>query len=174
VPEARQWTATGQAVAAYHQVDQLFQSFMKQQAIRAAQVAILKNGTTVFNRGYTWAEPGYKTTEPSDRFLLASCSKMFCAAAIQSLYDAGTLSPGDHAFAKLAISNPGHVTDHDKITIQQLLDHTSGYDDTIAPYFDPTYAMGQIANSLGITQPTRHDICTYMYTQPLQHTPGAK
>jgi CubicO group peptidase (beta-lactamase class C family) len=99
---------------------------------------------------------------------------MFCAAAIQSLYDAGTLSPGDHAFAKLAISNPGHVTDHDKITIQQLLDHTSGYDDTIAPYFDPTYAMGQIANSLGITQPTRHDICTYMYTQPLQHTPGAK
>jgi CubicO group peptidase (beta-lactamase class C family) len=174
VPEARHWTATGQAVAAYQNVDQLFQAFMEQQAIRAAQVAILKNGTTVFNRGYTWAEPGYRTTQPSDRFLLASCSKMFCEGTMQSLYDAGTLSPGDFAFAKLGISNPGHVTGHDSITIQQLLGHFSGYDDGVSPYFDPTYAMGQIANSLGVTHPTRLDICKYMYTQPLQHTPGAQ
>lgn len=34
--------------------------------------------------------------------------------------------------------------------------------------------MGQIANSLGITHPTRLDICKYMYGQPLQHTPGAQ
>jgi CubicO group peptidase (beta-lactamase class C family) len=34
--------------------------------------------------------------------------------------------------------------------------------------------MGQIANSLGITHPTRLNICKYMYTQPLQHTPGAQ
>ena len=173
VPEARQWHATGQAVPAHQNVDQLFQAFMKTQAIRAAQVAIIQNGTTVFNRGYTWAEPGYRTTQPSDRFLLASCSKMFCEAAMQSLYDAGTLSPGDHAFAKLGISNPGNVTSHDSITIQQLLDHKSGYDDGVAPFFDPTYAMGQIANNLGITHPKRLDICKYMYTQPLQHAPGA-
>jgi CubicO group peptidase (beta-lactamase class C family) len=98
---------------------------------------------------------------------------MFCAAAMQSLYDAGTLKPADRAFAKLGISNPRHVTDHDSITIQQLLDHYSGYDDGVSPYFDPTYNMGQIANSLGVIHPTRLDICRYMYTQPLQHTPGA-
>jgi CubicO group peptidase (beta-lactamase class C family) len=172
VPEPRQWTATGQSVAAYQHVDQLFQAFMAKQAVRAAQVSILKNGATVFNRGYTWAEPGYRTTQPSDRFLLASCSKMFCEAAIQSLYDAKILSPGDAAFAKLGISNPSHVTDHDKITVQQLLDHTSGYDDGVAPYFDPTYSMGQIANSIGNPHPTRFDICKYMYSQPLQHAPG--
>ena len=172
VPQGRQWTATGQPVAAYQQVDHLFQTFMQTQAVRAAQVAVLKNGTTVFNRGYTWAEPGYKITQPSDRFLLASCSKMFCEAAIQSLYDANILHPGDAAFAKLGISNPGHVTDHDKITVQELLDHTSGYDDSISPFFDPTYSMGQIANSIGVAHPTRLDICKYMYGQPLQHAPG--
>jgi CubicO group peptidase (beta-lactamase class C family) len=32
-------------------------------------------------------------TQPTDRFLLASCSKMFCAAAIQSLYKSGKLQP---------------------------------------------------------------------------------
>lgn len=174
VPEARQWTAAGQAVPAYQNVDHLVRSFMKEQAIRAAQVAILKDGKTVFNRAYTWAEAGYRTTQPSDRFLLASCSKMFCAAAIQSLYDAGTLKPTDRAFAKLGISNPGHVTDHDSITIQQLLDHKSGYDDQVSPHFDPTYRMGQIANSLGVAHPTRLDICRYMYGQPLQHPPGEK
>jgi CubicO group peptidase (beta-lactamase class C family) len=32
-------------------------------------------------------------TQPTDRFLLASCSKLFCAAAVQSLYVSGKLQP---------------------------------------------------------------------------------
>lgn len=93
LPEARHWTVTGTSLAALAPVDQAVQAFMQDNGVRAAQVAIAKNGAMQASRGYTWAEPAYRVTQPTDRFLLASCSKMFCAAAIQSLYDSGQLQP---------------------------------------------------------------------------------
>jgi CubicO group peptidase (beta-lactamase class C family) len=93
IPSARQWTATGAAVPSLAAFDDAFQKFMQTNAVRAAQFTIAKNGTVQLARAYTWAEPGYKITQPSDRFLLASCSKMFCEQAIQTLYNGGTLHP---------------------------------------------------------------------------------
>lgn len=93
IPDARHWTVTGASLAALAPVDQAVQVFMQANGVRAAQVAIAKNGAMQASRGYTWAELDYRVTQPTDRFLLASCSKMFCAAAIQSLYDSGQLQP---------------------------------------------------------------------------------
>ena len=93
IPDARQWTVTGAPLAALEPVDQAVQIFMQANGVRAAQVAIAKNGAMKASRGYTWAEPAYRVTQPTDRFLLASCSKIFCAAAIQSLYASGKLQP---------------------------------------------------------------------------------
>jgi CubicO group peptidase (beta-lactamase class C family) len=93
IPDARQWTVTGAPLAALAPVDKAVQIFMQANGVRAAQVAIGKNGAMKASRGYTWAEPAYRETQPTDRFLLASCSKMFCAAAIQSLYNSGKLQP---------------------------------------------------------------------------------
>ena len=170
-PMARQWTVTGTAVPASAGIDSAMETFMKANGVRAAQVAFGQNGTIDFARAYTWAEPGYRVTQPGDLFLLASCSKMFCAAVIQALFDAKTLSPADKAYAKLGFSRPADPRS-DQITVQQLLDHTGGYDDTIAPNFDPTYNMGQIAQSMAASPLTRLDVCKYMYGQPLQHDPG--
>lgn len=93
IPDARQWTVIGAPLAALAPVDQAVQVFMQANGVRAAQVAIAKKGAMKASRGYTWAEPAYRVTQPTDRFLLASCSKMFCAAAIQSLYENGSLQP---------------------------------------------------------------------------------
>jgi CubicO group peptidase (beta-lactamase class C family) len=93
IPDARQWTVTGSPLAALAPVDQAVQIFMQANGVRAAQVAIAKNGAMKASRGYTWAEPAYRVTQPTDRFLLASCSKMFCEATIQSLYNNGKLQP---------------------------------------------------------------------------------
>jgi len=93
IPDARQWTVTGAPLAALAPVDQAVQIFMQDNGVRAVQVAIAKNGAMKSSRGYSWAEPAYRVTQPTDRFLLASCSKMFCAAAIQSLYNSGKLQP---------------------------------------------------------------------------------
>jgi CubicO group peptidase (beta-lactamase class C family) len=93
IPDARQWTVTGTPLAALAPVDQAVRIFMQANGVRAAQVAIAKNGAMKASRGYTWAEPAYRVSQPADRFLLASCSKMFCEAAIQSLYSSGKLQP---------------------------------------------------------------------------------
>ena len=171
LPFARQWTVTGTAAPADRDIDDAMKTFMQANGVRAAQMAYGKDGTILLNRAYTWAEPGYRVTQPSDRFLLASCSKMFCEAAVQALFDAKTLSPTDKAYAKLGFSHPSDARS-DNITIQQLLDHKGGYDDGISPFFDPTYNMGTIAKSLGVTNLTRLDVARYMYGQPLQHDPG--
>lgn len=93
IPSARQWTVTGTAVPSLAGFDTAFQQFMQTNAVRAAQFTLSKNGSVLLARAYTWAEPGYRLTQPSDRFLLASCSKMFCEQAIQTLYNAGKLQP---------------------------------------------------------------------------------
>lgn len=93
IPSARQWTATGTPVASLAAFDNAFQQFMQANAVRAAQFTLSKNGSVLLARAYTWAEPGYRLTQPSDRFLLASCSKMFCEQAIQTLYNSGALKP---------------------------------------------------------------------------------
>jgi CubicO group peptidase (beta-lactamase class C family) len=102
IPLARQWTATGVEVPSLAAFDNAFQQFMQANAIRAAQFTLSSNGTAILARAYTWAEPGYRLTQPSDRFLLASCSKMFCEQAIQTLYNSGKLQP-----PKLVVSPNG-------------------------------------------------------------------
>jgi CubicO group peptidase (beta-lactamase class C family) len=93
IPDARQWTTSGTSLPALAPVDQAAQAYMQANGVRAAQVSILKGGVVKASRGYTWAEPAYRDTQPSDRFLLASCSKMFLEGAIQSLYNSGKLEP---------------------------------------------------------------------------------
>jgi CubicO group peptidase (beta-lactamase class C family) len=169
IPSSREWTVTGAAVPSLAGFDHTMQTFMQANGVRAAQLAIGKNGVTKFSRAYTWAEPGYRVTQPSDRFLLASCSKMFLEAAVQSLYDAKKLLPGAKVYPLLGFSHPLDPRS-DTITIQQLLDHMGGYNDLPTSQggsgFDPTYSMRQIALDLGLTHPvTRLDVARYMYTK---------
>ncbi|HEY4358654.1 MAG TPA: serine hydrolase [Acidobacteriaceae bacterium] len=176
IPSARQMTVTGNAVASLAKVDQIMEAFMKTNGVRAAQVAIGKGGVMKFSRAYTWAEPGYRITQPADRFLLASCSKLFLEAAVQSLYDSTNpklkLLPTANVYPLLGFTHPADPRS-DTITIQQLLDHTGGYDDSSAgSNFDPTYHMREIALSLGLNHPVaKLDVARYMYGKPLDYTP---
>lgn len=78
----RLWFARGQEPSTLSGFDDLFENFMKNNNVHAAQLAILKNGVVIYNRAFTWAEPGYLITEPSQSFRLASCTKMFLEQAM--------------------------------------------------------------------------------------------
>jgi CubicO group peptidase (beta-lactamase class C family) len=174
IPLNREWTVTGTAVPALAGFDHAMQTFMQVNGVRAAQLAIAKNGATKFSRAYTWAESGYRITQPSDRFLLASCSKMFLEAAVQALYDAKKLTSTTKVYPLLGFSGPLDPRS-DTITIQQLLDHMGGYDDTATGSgFDPTYSMRKIAIDLGLGHPvTKLDMASYMYHKyMLDFAPG--
>src|SRR5262249_3108571 len=173
---SREWTVTGTAVPALAGFDHAMQTFMQANGVRAAQLAIAKNGVTKFSRAYTWAEAGYRITQPSDRFLLASCSKMFLEAAVQALYDANKLKPNTTVYPLLGSSHPDDPRS-DTITIQQLLDHMGGYDDDpnslTSSHFDPTYSMRKIALDLNLGHPvTKLDVARYMYGRMLDLDPG--
>ena len=173
VPLPRLWRVTGAAVPALAGFDQIMQTFMQANGVRAAQLTIGMDGDIKLARAYTWAESGYRRTQTSDVFLLASLSKMFTEAAIQSLYDTDKLTPTTTAYPLLGFSKPADMRS-DTITIQQLLDHTGGYDDTsTGSGFDPTYSMRQIALSAGLKRPVNKlDIVRYMYAQKLDFAPG--
>ena len=176
IPLSREWTVTGTAVPALAGFDDAMQTFMQANGVRAAQLAIAKNGVTKFSRAYTWAEAGYRTTQPSDRFLLASCSKMFLEATVQALYDAKKLAPDTKVYPLLGFSHPLDPRS-DTITIQQLLDHMGGYNDDPPAKggsgFDPTYNMRQIALDLNLGHPvTKLDVARYMYGRMLDLDPG--
>lgn len=175
IPFVREWTITGPPVASLAGFDHLMQGFMQANAIRTGQLTISKNGVIKLARAYTWAEPGYRITQPSDRFLLASCSKMFLEAAVQSLYDKNPpkLTPTTKVYPLIGFSQPADPRS-DTITIQQLLDHTGGYDDTATGSgFDPTYKMRKIALDLQLGHAvSKLDVARYMYNRPLDFTPG--
>jgi CubicO group peptidase (beta-lactamase class C family) len=176
IPAQRQFTAAGTAVPALTAFDTEMQKFMQANGVRAAQLTIGNDGAIKLARAYTWAEPGYHITQPSDVFLLASCSKMFVEAAVQSLYESGKLTPTTPAYPLLGFSHPADPRS-DTITIQELLDHLGGYNDSPISQggsgFDPTYSMRAIAVSLGLSQPvTKLDVARYMYARPLDFTPG--
>ncbi len=173
IPMARQWSVTGTPVPHLAALDHAMQTFMQAHGVRAAQLAIGKNGVSKFSRAYTWAEPGYRMTQPSDRFLLASCSKMFLEAAVQALYDSKQLTPTTKVYPLLGFTHPADPRSGN-ITVQQLLDHMGGYDDSgTGSGFDPTYNMRKIALDMNLGRPvTKLDVARYMYGRVLDFAPG--
>jgi len=171
-PLSREWTVAGEAVSELTELDQIMRRFMQANGVRAAQLAVGRDGIIIFSRAYTWAEPGYRITESFTRFLLAGCSKIFLEAAVQSLYDDNKLKPPTAVYPLLGFSDPLD-TRSDSITIQQLLDSSAGYDE-VGAGFNPTFNMRSIALDLGLTHPvTKLDVARYMYGRMLEFAPGS-
>lgn len=96
-----------------------------------ACVMAMKDGKVVFEHAYGVSDIESQTPcTPETNFRLASVSKQFTATAIMMLVDRGKLSLDD----KLTKFFPGFPKYGDKITVKQLLTHTSGlpaYEDLI-------------------------------------------
>jgi len=106
-------------------VDQLFATWDKPESPGAA-VAVIKDGAVVYKRGYGSANLEYNVPiTPQTVFHVASVSKQFTAFAITLLANQGKLSLDDDIRKHLP-----EVPDFSKkITIRQLIHHTSGLRD---------------------------------------------
>ena len=193
-PYDRQWTVTvtGKDSPSLVGIDEVIKNFMQHDGIRAGVLAIAKDGITKLLHGYTWAERdiGYPITQPNSLFRIASISKPFTCAAIQSLYDdpRKLLKPNDKVFPKLEISRPaieGQEPDRriNDIEVQHLVDNLGGWDrnvqisdpDLQPPGWDPVFAIRSIALRLKLPkQLTKMDFARYMYGQDLQFNPGER
>lgn len=105
------------------EVDKLVAKTLADTGVPSAEIAVVRNGQLVLNKAYGKANEGLPA-RPDLPYQIASNSKQFTAMALLLLRDEGKLSLDD-AVAKYL---PG-ISGGDRITIRQLLSHTSGLQD---------------------------------------------
>lgn len=105
-----------------------------------AAVIVVKNGRVIFRRGYWLANLELKVpVKPEMVFRLCSVTKQFTAAAIMMLVEQGNLSLNDD----ITKFFPGYPAAGKKITVENLLTHTSGIKD----YLDKVWTAEKIARN---------------------------
>jgi D-alanyl-D-alanine carboxypeptidase len=124
------------------QVDSAAREILRRDNVPGLSLAIVRNGEIAYRQAYGFGE----------------LSKEFTAAAILLLADRGKLSLDDPVSKFLP-----HLTSADRITVRQLLNHTSGYSD----YFLQEYIPARTQ------QPTTVDaILKEWGERPLDFSPG--
>ncbi|MGA3047460.1 MAG: serine hydrolase domain-containing protein [Terracidiphilus sp.] len=114
-------------------VDRIATQVLNQTGVPSASIAVVQHGKLVYTHAYGHArlDPATAAT-PEMRYSIGSISKQFTAAAILLLQEQGKLSLDDTVGKYI----PG-LTEGDKVTIRQILSHTSGYQD----YWPEDYVM---------------------------------
>ena len=126
-------------------------------------VMIAHEGKPVFARACGFADRDAKVPNREDtKFALGSMNKMFTAIAIAQVVEQGKLRFTD-PLAKALPDYPNHEI-ASKVTIEQLLTHTSGLGDFFGPEFRAK------ANSLKDLK----DYLPFFVDQPLKFQPGSK
>ena len=141
--------------------DKIAEDVLQKTGVPSASVAVVRDGKITYLHAYGYANLENKTpAQPNMRYSIGSISKQFTATAILLLQQEGKLSIDD----KVAKWVPG-LTDGDRITIRQLLSHTSGYQD----YWPQDYVMPEML------QPTTvQHILDKWAKIPLDFEPGTK
>jgi CubicO group peptidase (beta-lactamase class C family) len=148
-------------------------NFMTTHGVPGASVAISHEGRLVFAQGYGVTDPATNVAvTPSHLFRIASVSKPITAVAIFRLIEAGLLNLGDRVFGAngllgttfgtpAAPPNPLYGPNIDQITVQHLLEHTSGWAQSQDPMFTQfTWTQAELIDDM-------------LDNQPLTTTPGA-
>lgn len=132
-PNSKQSASPGNSVGAKELealFDPVFAERMEKLHIPGAVVAVVKDGRTVFSKGYGVADVERKTPVVPDRtiFRIGSITKVFTALAVMQLADRGKLKLGDDVNKHLkslrvpdAFARP--------ITFHDLLTHSAGLDE---------------------------------------------
>jgi len=127
----------------------------------SASIAVVKNGEIAYLHAYGSARLDPSTpAKPEMRYSIGSISKQFTVTAMLLLQEQGKLSIDD-AVGKFI---PG-LTQGNKVTIRQLLSHTSGYQD----FYTPDYLLPMML------QPTTALKTAELWARkPLDFEPGTK
>jgi CubicO group peptidase (beta-lactamase class C family) len=169
-PVPRSWSQpTGKDVPELAPFDQAMKDFMTHNGVRGATLAVTYNGRLVLARGYTYAELDYPAVQPSTLFRIGSMTKPITSIAIHQLIEKGDLTLDAPVIPLLkgkGLKAAGPNADwENKITVEQLLSHLSGYEN-IAPDADVAAALHK---KLPVS---KYDRARYQLQQPMAHEPG--
>lgn len=176
-PKKREIISTGINVKELTSIDKEMKQFMTQWNIPGGTAALVRNGEIVYARGFGMADES-NAVLPQSLFRIASLSKPITAVAIMQLIEKKKISPEQKVFGEngilndkkfLKISDP-RVKD---ITIQNLLEHTAGWDRDVSPCGDPMFDPVNIAKCMKEPSPASTEtVIKFMLSKPLDFTPG--
>jgi CubicO group peptidase (beta-lactamase class C family) len=113
-------------------LDRFINDQMRAQRVPGLALAITQGDQILYVQGYGSAREGQPVT-PQTQFPIASLSKSFTAVAILQLVEAGQLNldaPVQRYLPAFTLAGPAVAA---RITVRQLLNHTSGLADTGFP-----------------------------------------
>ncbi|MEO7505095.1 MAG: serine hydrolase domain-containing protein [Sphingomicrobium sp.] len=141
-------------------IDQLVTATLADTGVPSASIAIVRDGRLVLAKAYGKASETIPVSRPDLRYQIASNSKQFTAMGLLLLEDEGKLSLDDRVGKWL----PG-ISGGDRITIRQLLSHTSGLQD----FWPQDYSFAAMERPT-----TPQSIVDRWAKKPLDYTPGTR
>ena len=119
-------------VPGLERMDRRFETFLRKWEIHGASLAITRNDSLVYVKGYGHSD-SLEAIRPGTIFRLASVSKLVTAAGIMVLRDQGKLQLSDKVFGEDGILGAEPYTEvikdkrYYRITVEDLLRHTGGF-----------------------------------------------
>lgn len=155
-------------------IDKKIKSFMRQWQIKGASLAVMRNDSLLYAKGYGWADEAESIEmEPSHILRMASVSKLITAAGIMVLQDRDSISIKDTVFGPSGILNDSLFNsvikdrNHHKITVEHLLRHQGGF------YRDPLFSSLDVKKQLRLNQPpVKEDFYRLVLSHKLRFMPG--
>jgi CubicO group peptidase (beta-lactamase class C family) len=166
--------------------DSLISIFMKKWKIPGGSVAMAKEGSMVYSRGFGFDDRHLqKKTKPSDLFRIASVSKPITAMAVMKLVEEGKLDLESKVFGKQGILCDAYynevVTDRriESITVRQLLEHSAGWDRNVPcdgyPHSDAPFFPLHVAEVEKAPNPVGDStLVRFMLRKGLNFDPGTR
>lgn len=158
-------------------MDNDIERFLKRWEIKGASLAVMRNDSLVYAKGYGYAdeEKGELMT-PGHILRIASVSKLITATGIMRLQEEGLLSLQDTVFGERGILNDSVFTaairEKSKldITVEQLLRHKGGF---TCSRGDPMFSTQDIIRQFHLDDAPDHEtLVKCVLTRPLGYKPG--
>jgi CubicO group peptidase (beta-lactamase class C family) len=113
---AEAFPATGEARPQLATVDAWAREFLSRQKVPGATLAVAREGTVVYARGYGWTDAGTKTAvEPNRPFAVGPAARVFTSAALLKLAEEGKVKPAEEStLAPCAVPRPETAPECDR------------------------------------------------------------
>jgi N-acyl-D-amino-acid deacylase len=171
--------ATGRADPRLASFDRLMTSFLADNDVTGAALAVARHGRIVYARGFGLADiDRAEPVRPRSLFRIASVSKPITAAAVLQLVERGRLGLDDRVVDRLDLRRDGKAIEPgdprlNQVTIRHLLQHRGGWDRDKS--FDPMFRSLRIAREFNEPPPAGPAlILASMWKRPLDFDPGAR
>ena len=158
-------------------MDNQIENFLKKWHINGATVAIVRNDSLVYAKGYGWADKECEIRmEPYHIMRVASVSKLITAAGIMVLQDQGKLTIQDKVFGPEGILNTDFFNSltecdprYNDITVEDILRHRGGF------YRDPVFSSIDVQMQMRLDHPpTKEDFFTLVLGTKMKAPAGEK